>query len=229
MTWVNSTTNIQYYIEPSSNNSVIMGNLSTDNIVELTASATLTESNHDQTLLCDTSGGAITLTLSTLNNTTDSGYKVTIKKSDSSGNTLTISYSGGIDGATDLVLRESGDSVILTYHDGAYYVKASNINPLHVPNFQTGTSYTVIPDDNHRVIMFNNSAAASLNLPDSASVAQGFTFDIKKISGASLDVTILPNGADTIEGNASKILSTQYQYVRLMTDQTGVWYILGEG
>lgn len=227
VTWVNTANNLQYYIEPSGNNSVLLNNFSTFNVVQQSSSLTLTERNHKQTILVDSSSGAITLTLSTLNTSTDSGYEVCIKKVDNSGNTVTVSYPD-IDGGTEIILREDNDSVMLIYHGGAYYVRSSNLKPLHVPQTVTA-AYTLVPEDHFKLLLIDNTANISINLPDSASLAAGYAVTLKKISGASLDITVLPNGSDTIEGQGSLVLNTQYQYYKIMTDQSGVWYVVSEG
>ena len=226
LTWVNTSNNLMYYIEPSSNNSVILHNLSPDNVLEVTSNITLIESNHEQTILVNSSSSSITVTLSTLNNTTDTGYNVCIKKVDDSANTVTIAHAN-IDGATSLVLREKNDSVFLVYHNSKYYVQSSNLRPLHNVNTVTA-NYTVVPDNNFNLLLVNNTSAAQIDLPSAASLAKGYSITIKKISGASLDVTLLPNGAETIEENASLVLSTQYQYYTLISDQS-TWYISSAG
>lgn len=226
VTWINTANNLQYYIEPTGNNSVLLDNFSASNIIEQSSSLTLTEANHKQTFITDCSSGSVTLTLSNLSTATDAGYEVCIKKVDDSGNTLIISYPD-IDGDTELVLREKNDSVVLVYNDSAYYVKSSNIKPLYTPNVLTST-YSLVPDDNFKVLLVNNTANISLDLPSSASLAKGYSVTIKKISGSSLDITILPDGSDTIEGQAALVLNLQYQYIKLMTDQSGIWYIIGE-
>jgi|5_EtaG_2_1085323.scaffolds.fasta_scaffold01948_2 hypothetical protein len=227
VTWINSNTNLQYYISPTDYGSVLLNNFSPDNVIEASSNIVLSENSHKQTFLVDCSGGALTVTLSTLNASTDSGYEVNIKKIDNSGNTLTILHSD-IDGESQLVLREKNDSVEVVYHGSKYYVRSSNIKPLHVPSVVTDT-YTLVPEDHFKVILINNTAPISVNLPDAATLANGYSVTLKKISGASLDVTVTTNGADTIEGANSIVLDSQYAYFTLISDQSGVWYKVSGG
>jgi hypothetical protein len=75
-------------------------------------------------------------------------------------------------------------------------------------------------------IVCNNSGAITINLP-SASGASGRVYVIKKISAALNNVTIDGQGAETIDGAATKVLMNQYESVMIQCDGTG-WYILSK-
>lgn len=52
---------------------------------------------------------------------------------------------------------------------------------------------------------------------------------IKKIDSSVNTITINPDVGDLIEGATSYVLNTQYQYVRLATDEATNWFIIGQG
>jgi hypothetical protein len=59
------------------------------------------------------------------------------------------------------------------------------------------------------------------NLP--AATGSGQMFRIKKIDSTANAVTITPNGADTIDGAATKVLNTQWSSVDLIDTAAGKW------
>jgi hypothetical protein len=87
------------------------------------------------------------------------------------------------------------------------------------------TNYSVGVND-YDILADATSAAFAITLPASS----GFTnreLRIKKIDSAAHNVTITPTGGDTIDGAASKVISTQWVVVTLHTDGTGKWFIMG--
>jgi hypothetical protein len=84
------------------------------------------------------------------------------------------------------------------------------------------TSYTATASD--YTIICNNSGGITITLP-AASGAPGRVYVIKKISGLLSNVTIDPNGSETIDGFATRILTLQFETAMIQCDGTG-WYIL---
>jgi len=74
------------------------------------------------------------------------------------------------------------------------------------------------------------AAAITISLPPAASVhaaRQNTPLYIKKIDASAHAVTIDPNGAETIDGNATLALSVQNQGVELFTDGA-TWFVLSD-
>ena len=67
------------------------------------------------------------------------------------------------------------------------------------------------------------SAAVAVTLPPAASY-KNKSFHIKKIDGSVNGITVTPNGSETIDGNASIAINTQYESYRLSSDGSN-WYI----
>ena len=83
----------------------------------------------------------------------------------------------------------------------------------------------------HQVVLVDTSGGSSitLTLPDSSTIGKKMYY-IKLIttyqSGVTVD--IVPSGTDTIEGSSSVSLVDQYDYIVLVSDGSGVWYIFGK-
>ncbi len=86
-------------------------------------------------------------------------------------------------------------------------------------------NYTATASD-HTIICNNTGAAITISLP-TASGCSGRIYCIKKISGALLNVTIDPNGAETIDGSATRILTLQYEGVMIQSDGSN-WVVLSK-
>lgn len=83
--------------------------------------------------------------------------------------------------------------------------------------------YTVDLDIANVLICDDTSGAITLNLPAAASNTHR-TLYVKKIS-ASNSVTLDGSGAETIDNAATLTLSTQYNYVRIVSDGSEWWVI----
>ncbi len=73
-------------------------------------------------------------------------------------------------------------------------------------------------------VIFVNTGTATITLP-AASTVTGRTYYIKKISATAGTITIDGNGAETIDGSATKPLTTQYQGMQIVSDGAA-WFIL---
>jgi hypothetical protein len=86
----------------------------------------------------------------------------------------------------------------------------------------TSASYTAAAAT---VILANaNSAAITVNLP-AASGKTGRIYTIKKTDASANTVTVDGNAAETIDGATTKVLTTQYEVVRIVCDGTN-WHII---
>ena len=85
-------------------------------------------------------------------------------------------------------------------------------------------TYTAAAGDH--TIICNNSGAITINLPAAAGCS-GRIYVVKKISGAALNVTIDPNASETVDGAATRVLTTQYESVMIQSDGSN-WFILSK-
>jgi len=100
---------------------------------------------------------------------------------------------------------------------------ASLSNRINIKNIRTVTATTSVALTDYTIIV-NNSAAAVLTLP-TASSASGRLYFVKKISGASLNVTVQGSGAELIDNANTKVLSVQYSAILIQSDGTK-WHVL---
>lgn len=115
--------------------------------------------------------------------------------------------------------------------DGTGNVGIGNNSPtstLHVTgsvamSITTKTAnYTATASD--YTIVCNNSGAITISLP-AASGCSGRIYVIKKISAVANNVVIDPNGAETIDGAATKTLTVQYESAMIQSNGTS-WFVL---
>lgn len=87
------------------------------------------------------------------------------------------------------------------------------------------TTYTVVAGDYDKLILCSASGAAfTVNLTAAATLGDGFRVKLKKTDATANAVTIDGNASETIEGAATKALSTQYDCVTLVCDGSNWFY-----
>lgn len=80
-------------------------------------------------------------------------------------------------------------------------------------------------DETHRTVLIDATAAArTVTLPTAAS-AKHRVYTVKKIDASANTVTIDPAGAETIDGVATQVLTTQWQAFKIQSDGTA-WFIV---
>jgi hypothetical protein len=105
----------------------VTGSIGTSGDVDAkTAAYTITTGDATKTIAVDATSGALTVTLPTAASATNS-FEVTIKKTDSSANAVTIDGSGAetIDGATTFVLSNENDFATLRCDGSNWFVVAA--------------------------------------------------------------------------------------------------------
>ncbi len=81
------------------------------------------------------------------------------------------------------------------------------------------TTYPVVAADDRAVILCNaTSGAFTVTLPLLSAVNDGFTVWIIKIDSSANAVTVDGNGAETLNGSATKDLSLQYSIVKVFAE-----------
>lgn len=86
--------------------------------------------------------------------------------------------------------------------------------------------YTILTSDAQAVLGIQTSAAArALTLP---AASNAMTVYIKDIEGAAQgnNITISPDGSDTIDGSSSLVIDTAYACVALISDGVSAWYAI---
>ena len=84
----------------------------------------------------------------------------------------------------------------------------------------TASAYTVSPEDNNDIIVYNGTAAGTINLPPAAS-SEGMSFKI--FNNVAFNLTIDPQGAETIDDGRASIILYREQGTRIFASG-GAWY-----
>jgi hypothetical protein len=177
----------------------------------------------------NSSSGAVTVTLPAAATVSD-GFDVTIKKTDSSGNAVTIDPNGSetIDGASTLDISNENEAFII-YTDGSnWFVRAQKLSSDSITTVEKTSAYTVTVDDRNDTILCDASGGAfPVNLLPAADAGNGFRVTIKKIDSSTNAVTIDGDSSETLDGATTKLLEEQYQSVTYVSDGTE-WHQVAE-
>lgn len=87
---------------------------------------------------------------------------------------------------------------------------------------------TILSTDTVSLYLVNTSAARTINLPAASTVAnRRYIFKDSTGSAQTNNISIVPNGTDTIEGlNVTKVLQTNWGSWTLVNDGTSAWYMI---
>lgn len=86
------------------------------------------------------------------------------------------------------------------------------------------TATTTLSGEDGTVLMDATGGARTVNLPPAA-VVKGLIYTVKKIDASGNAVTIDPNGAETIDGSATKVLSAQWASLTIQSNGTA-WFTI---
>lgn len=83
------------------------------------------------------------------------------------------------------------------------------------------SNYTVTANDRDKVIVGDSTGGSrTFTLLSAITAGDGFKISFKKMDSSSNTITIQANGAETIDGDSTFILSSPYDYVGLYSDGT---------
>jgi hypothetical protein len=117
------------------------------------------------------------------------------------------------------ILENSGDLIVQKRVAGAWVTKG--IITTIIATVVTSSPFTITGALQYLIDDDTIGAAATVNLP---AAAGGGLITIKKI-GSTANVTIDGNGAETIDGTTTIILTSQYESVSLVSDGSN-WFII---
>jgi len=111
--------------------------------------------------------------------------------------------------------RNSGDS--------AYLIK-DTILDTRVPT--KTTAFTVALSDMNRTLLCDTTGGAfTATLPVTATAGDGFEVTLKRINSGANDLTIDGDGSETIDGQTTIILGSQFQFIKIRCNGTS-WFIV---
>ena len=143
---------------------------------------------------------------------------------DSGGKVARIFLSPG-----DYKIRDTtSDGTTLFEADDYTIDDLSELGAVDFPVVAKTADYTVAADDAQKVFAVDASAAPGSLVTITASsttLGNGFFFYVKN-SGVTGTVTIVPSGAETIDGAASYSITSQYKIVGLVSRGAAGWYLI---
>lgn len=107
--------------------------------------------------------------------------------------------------------------------DGTRWQNTSTSTLTTMAAYSKSAAYAALAE-NQLILGDASGGAFDVTLPPAAS-AKGYTLRVKKVDASADAITILPDGAETIDGAASLALSTQYEAKSLVSDGTAWWVI----
>jgi hypothetical protein len=176
-----------------------------------------------KTILANAASTPITVTLLPVITATNR-YRITIKKIDFSSNDVTITTNAAeeIDGRPQYILPDYGDFIEVLCDGSTWHLVAAQIRGTIITET---LSFAVTLEDDGKFFNCNtNGGNVVVTLPAISTLGKGFEVGFKKIDNSLNSVIINPNGAETIDGQSSLEIDTQYLAFNIKAD-TLDWYI----
>jgi hypothetical protein len=151
---------------------------------------------------------------------------------------LKVSYGGG---SGRFVIDQYGFGEVARFTNGVLSMRSHNIKDLAAPSdpqdaatkayADSGTTAITTKSNDyslgaadHTVLANANATTVTLTLPLAGSFS-GKTYPAKKIDGSANAVVLSAAGGQTIDGNGSVSLTSQWQYVTVQSDGIN-WFII---
>lgn len=184
-----------------------------------TSNYTVTEADRDRLILVDATSGAVTITLLAAA-TAGNGFRVAIKKIDSSGNSVTIdgNLSETIDGNTTSTLSTQYDSDNLISNGSNWFAFLNVSNPTTLVD-ANGNESIILVATSSAVNEFTVANAATGNGPELRATGGDTDIDIELVPKGAGNVNIT-NGGLELGGNEvlQEATASQQGQVRLYED-----------
>jgi len=215
---------------------LVSAGLVTTTVLNIAASGNVSSGYQPLYEVVNAGGGAITRTL--FDATLSAGRVVYIKKNDVTLNPVVVQAMAGqsVDGAANISITNPKAGVMLvndgagTWYLFATFTPGSIVAPVAPPPtsamMNIGASGNV---SNAYLTLYENVNAAggaiTRTLYDASTQPAGRMVNIKKVDTSANPVTIQGPGGQTIDGQASFVLTAPYSSYELSNDGAGHWYV----
>ncbi len=121
----------------------------------------------------------------------------------------------------------SGDIVTFTGTSGQIADSGVALTAVSTVSYHSVTSSSYSATATDRIIGVNFAGAVAITLISAASVAAGTVVTVKDESGsaATNNITVSPQGGQTIEGAASQVLNANYDVRRMYSNGSTKWFL----
>jgi len=141
---------------------------------------------------------------------------------ESQGSAPSTNLSVYVDGSNDLYYKNSSGTAVQITNGGSLASAGSG-----VMTFSAIASYpyTVTTGDAQKVLGITTTAARAIALPAAVNV---MWVELKDVTGdaSTYNITITPNGGDTIDGGANHVINEDFGARVLMSDGVSAWYVV---
>jgi len=125
---------------------------------------------------------------------------------------------------TDVTITTPADRQVLTYDSATSEwinlgIGQPTVTSASVSGSYSITTYTGVEE----IFLLTTTAATTVSLPSAATVTSGFKYHIKNLGSFAL--TIDPNGAQTIDGASTFVISIQYAAISIVSDGAN-WFVI---
>ncbi len=95
-------------------------------------------------------------------------------------------------------------------------------------NITTNSTTSISANSGHHLLALSNVAARAVTMPAASSYFAGQELIVKDTAGtgASANITLTRAGSDLIDGATTKVISTNYGVVMLVSDGTSAWHVI---
>ena len=125
---------------------------------------------------------------------------------------------------TDVTITSAADRQVLTYDSATSEWINLAIDKSTVTSASVSGSYSITTYSGaEEIFLLTTTAATTVSLPSAATVTSGFKYHIKNLGSFAL--TIDPNGAQTIDGASTFVISIQYAAISIVSDGAN-WFVI---
>lgn len=194
-------------------------------VISKTTDYTITADDRGKLIKTDTTSGNVQLTLPSAVSAGD-GFVVFVQHV-VGANATTVVRAGAdtLNGGSSVRLSRQWSSLMIDGDGGTAWTAMSADFLFTTPAAKTTTYAVTLADVGKTIPADATGGAFDVDLPAAAIAGDGFEITVIKIDSSANAVTLDPDGAELVNGEAGFALSGQWRWARVRSDGTA-WYVL---
>lgn len=197
-------------------------------VIAATTTYTVLSTDKNRTIFADATSGAFLINLPTAA-TAGSGFKIIVKKTDTTSNNVTITPASGekIDTLSSVSLNNLNEYVCIITNGSTW--KIINLGGRGFVRSVTADTTLTLSNENEVIVVDATAGAKIITLPVAGSGGVGADFEVSmaKSDSSSYSVTIQGQGGQLINGSTNIVITTQYRLYTFKATSTS-WIIKSE-